>query len=132
MENDSTTQSPSQVGIKPNINLTMSWIEEQKMFSMVYKDDEKAVFQILMTPASFEQLAMDMIRTVKNFNLYQAQIYQERLHEEKLAKINATTERFKQLGLDEKIDNKMENGNAQNLGTERTSDKSSDTQQTSA
>lgn len=72
-------------GITPNLNLKMSWVEDQKMFSMVYQDGDKAVFQILMTPASFEMLAMDMVRTVKNFNLYQAQKYQEMLKIQKEA-----------------------------------------------
>ena len=94
-------------GITPNLNLQMQWIEDQKMFSMVYKDGDKAVFQVLMTAASFELLAMDMVRTVKNYNLYQAQKYEEMIKRqtEQSEQPAQTDEQFKQLGNDGKDNN---------------------------
>lgn len=51
--------------------------DESGLFVISFVEGEKAMFQVKLTPASFEKLTNDMIKIVKNFNLHQAQQYQE-------------------------------------------------------
>jgi len=68
---------------KKDVDLAMhlNWDDEINMFIISYLQDSKAVFQIRMSPVSFEKMTEDMIRTVKNYNLFQAQKHQEKTQE---------------------------------------------------
>ena len=67
----------------PGLQMNLSWDDENELFVMSYLEGDRAIFQIKMAPPSFEKLTHDMVKTIKNYNLYQAQKYQERLNGEK-------------------------------------------------
>jgi len=60
------------------LRMTLQWDEENEMFVMSYLEGTRAIFQVKLAPASFERLTHDMIRTIKNYNLYQAQQFMEK------------------------------------------------------
>jgi len=61
------------------LSVHLNWDEEHGFFMISYCELNKAVFQVKMTPAAFEKMTSDMVRTVKNYNLFQAQKYTESL-----------------------------------------------------
>lgn len=86
------------------LKMTLEWNEEEKVFVQNYLDDDKSIFQVKMLPEHFELMTADFIRTIKNYNLYQAQQYQKRMEK--------TNERRNQ----EKIE--MDNGKKAPFGIE--------------
>ena len=56
------------------IKMFLNWDDERHMFVMTYQEGDKLLFQVKMCPESFENMTSDMIRTVKNYNLYQLQL----------------------------------------------------------
>jgi len=69
-------QSPNE-----GLCVNLSYDDEKGMFLISYFDGETALFQVSIAPASFEKMTNDMLRTVKNYNLFMAQQYLERKNE---------------------------------------------------
>lgn len=61
---------------EPFVGIRLNF-DESGMFLMTFVEGTKALFQIKMNPENFEKLSNDMIRIVKNYNLYQIQKYNE-------------------------------------------------------
>jgi hypothetical protein len=66
-------------GKEPNLGINLTFDEESNYYIISFIEGDRAIFQVKMAPKAFEKLSNDMIRTVKNYNLFQAQQYQESL-----------------------------------------------------
>ena len=64
---------------EPKLGINLMFDEESHMYVISFIEGQKAIFQVKMSTTAFEKLSNDMIRTVKNYNLYQAQQYQEKM-----------------------------------------------------
>ena len=64
---------------EPNLGINLMFDEESNNYVISFIEGDRAIFQVKMAPKAFEKLSNDMIRTVKNYNLFQAQQYQENL-----------------------------------------------------
>lgn len=60
------------------LQMTLQWDDENDLFVLSYLEGERALFQVKMAPESFEKLTHDMVKTIKNYNLFKAQQYMER------------------------------------------------------
>ncbi len=76
----------SEVPIPQDLVLSMSltWNDEHGVFVLSYLEGDRALFQVKMTPQAFEKMTSDMVRTVKNYNLHQAQKYMEKANGQNL------------------------------------------------
>lgn len=61
------------------LGMNLAFDEDYQMFIITYFKQDQALFQVKMTPEGFEKFTADMVRVVKNYNLHQAQQYQERM-----------------------------------------------------
>lgn len=61
--------------IEQPVKMFMDWDDERSMFSMSFKEGDTLLFQAKMTPQSFEALTNDMIKAIKNYNLYELEKY---------------------------------------------------------
>lgn len=61
------------------MSIRIVWDDEIGHFQIKFMEGESAIFTVQMNPKSFEKLSNDMIKTIKNYNLMQAQQYQESL-----------------------------------------------------
>lgn len=61
----------------------LTFDEENHLFVISFVEDNKAIFQVKMCPPAFEKMSADIVRTIKNYNLYQIEQMNERLNEEK-------------------------------------------------
>ena len=55
----------------------LGYDDQADLFTLTFNEGDQPVFQLRMLPHNFEQFTADMIKTVKNYNLYQAQLYKE-------------------------------------------------------
>jgi hypothetical protein len=104
---------PNQTGqtIQPlsnDVQLKLGYDKENDLFNITMGRGGVDIFQVKFVPQNFQALSNDMIRIVKDYNLMQAKVYQD-----KLLKIE---------GEDEK--NPMENGKEATQGLEGTSEQS--------
>jgi len=58
------------------LGMTLSFDDEAGFFILTYVSRGKSIFQVKMTPQSFEKLSADMIRVIKNYNLKRLDDYQ--------------------------------------------------------
>jgi hypothetical protein len=85
MNNQTTeivTPNQEQDGPKAPVSMYLSFDEDSSLFLLTFHEGERAVFQVRMTPENFEKFTADMVRTVKNYNLFMAQKYQEAQNEQ--------------------------------------------------
>jgi len=59
------------------LGIKLYFDEDTSSYIMTFVEGAKSIFQVKMAPDAFEKLTNDMIKTVKNYNLYQAQKFQE-------------------------------------------------------
>lgn len=69
-------------GVSP-LQMNLQFDETCEMFVLSYLEGDKALFQVKMTPGAFEKMTADMVRTVKNYNLFQAEKFKEKINEQK-------------------------------------------------
>lgn len=78
-----------------SLGMTLSFDDDYQLFVITYFKKDAALFQVKMTPEGFQKFSNDMIRVVKNYNLHQAQQYQERMKK-------ANERRTKVIGMDDR------------------------------
>jgi len=59
------------------VGMHLGYDDQADLFTLTFNEGDQPVFQCRMLPHNFEQFTADMIKTVKNYNLYQAQLYKE-------------------------------------------------------
>ena len=94
-----------------SLRMTLAFDDENNLFVMAWLEEKRCIFQVKMTPETFEKLTTDMIRVVKNYNLAQALKYKEEQE-----KINGKKESD---GAEEKTD--MVDSDKENSGVEGSS-----------
>lgn len=77
--NTETPAAPGTTQFPVSMNLTYD--DEVKLFILTFYSDKNPVFQCRMQPENFENFTNDLIRTVKNYNLFLAKQYQEKQNE---------------------------------------------------
>jgi len=65
-----------------DLNISTQYDDELNLFVLTFfqcvdKDTNHVIFQVKMLPSSFESMSNDMIRTIKNYNLFHARNYLE-------------------------------------------------------
>ena len=73
----------------------VQFLDGEGVFSISYlksKEDTQSVFEIRFAPEMFEKFVYDMLKIVKNFNLYQAQMYQEKVNEQNKIEMDDSTQ----------------------------------------
>lgn len=73
------TEEQSLEGKEPNLGINVTFDEKSNYYIISFIEGDRAIFQVKMSPMAFEKLSNEMIRTVKNYNLFKAQQYQESL-----------------------------------------------------
>lgn len=68
---------------KKPVRMELSYQEETDLFCITYFEEHNAVFQCRMVPSNFEAFTADLVRTVKDYNLFQAKLYQEKINAQK-------------------------------------------------
>ena len=61
-----------------SLGMTLSFDDDYDLFILTYVNEGKSIFQVKMTPQTFEKLTADMIRVIKNYNLHKLEEYQNR------------------------------------------------------
>ena len=64
-----------------NVEIHLGYEDQLNMFLITFVQGTNALFQFKMVPENFEKLTADMVKTVKNYNLYEAQKFQEKKDE---------------------------------------------------
>jgi hypothetical protein len=86
-------------------NLEVKWDYEAQVFIFTIKDQEEIYFQMTLYPESFEKLTSDMVKVLKNYNLYRAEQYLSRKEAEQ-----------------NEIENSVDNRETKAIGFERSPD----------
>jgi hypothetical protein len=60
-----------------SLRMTLGFDDVTNLFVLAWLEEKRCIFQVKMTPETFEKLTTDMIRVVKNYNLAQALKYKE-------------------------------------------------------
>lgn len=102
----------------PNAYLKVGYDKPSGMFIMTWleasddgKETEQKIFELTLLPETFQKLTADMLKVVKDFNLMQAQEFEEKENERR-AREQAV----------------LENGETQSIGTEATSEEPTEDQ----
>jgi hypothetical protein len=62
------------------LTMSLKYDDDNNLFILEYCEGFTSILQVRMQPENFEKLTHDMIRTIKNYNLYQAQQYQDKIN----------------------------------------------------
>ena len=73
-----------------SLKMLLGFDDENHLYVLQWVDGEKSIFQVKMTPQTFEALTADMVRVVKNYNLDQAMQYKEKQNESKKIDVDNT------------------------------------------
>lgn len=73
-----------------DLRMLLGFDDENHLYVLQWVDGEKSIFQVKMTPQTFEALTADMVRVVKNYNLDQAMQYKEKQNESKKIDVDNT------------------------------------------
>jgi len=58
-----------------DLGMTLCFDEENELFILAFVVEGKSIFQVKMTPQTFDKLTSDMVRVVKDYNLEKAKQY---------------------------------------------------------
>ena len=58
--------------------IVIGFEEDSGFFFIKFMEGKEAIFNVRMNPGSFEKFSNDLIKTAKNYNLWQAKQYKER------------------------------------------------------
>lgn len=108
------------------LGMTLSFDDDAGFFILTYVSRGKSIFQVKMTPQSFEKLSADMIRVIKNYNLKRLDDYQAKKALEDGKKENA-------VGIESNTGTPgsgVVDSKAENIGSEGSSLQSENTDQT--
>ena len=75
-----------------DLRLSLQFDDKNELFVMAFLQGDNILFQVRLAVADFEKLSCDMIRTIKNYNLYKADLYKQMLEDKKVQEGSAIPE----------------------------------------
>lgn len=70
-----------------DLRITISFDQDNDFFIMSFLEVEKIMFGVKLKPSAFQDLSNDMIKIVKNYNMYQLEEFKQQFQKEKENKL---------------------------------------------
>lgn len=60
------------------MSIQIHWLDQESLFQIRFMEGEESIFTVVLNPVSFEKMSHNMIKTIKNYNLWQLNEYKEK------------------------------------------------------
>ncbi len=60
------------------MSIEIHWLDKESLFVIKFMEGQESIFTVTLNPTNFEKMTNDMIKTIKNYNLWQLNEYKEK------------------------------------------------------